>query len=702
MAKLNKRKKRQLQKNEQKQMAKKPSDNDLLRKLIMYGWMVLLLILPFLQAKTFYVHSAPKYFFSLSLLVVLLTMTIIGLLMQKLSWPKTRWSIAIGVYSLIFILATCFSIDIRTSIFGSYPDFQTGLIAYLLCLSFLFVVMTSRPAMIDIKKFLYLLATASLIISVHAILERYAVFGIGNPLAYKEARATGIFGNSDYTLSYMLFMFPLVIYTAASNRKLLKWIWIFPPVISALSIFLLFPAPLQNLFTALILNKIFLIIFLALATVTIYLAFARPRFTSLITGLGNKKDYLIFAAPVIILLILWYLGTSGAISRFLQSEANEQRFWGWRAGMMVGNDHKLIGSGPATISYFLPKIQKDHPSKSWHDKFTTNSVHNEFIDHYSTMGIPGVAAYVLLWGWLFWYAFSKKNLSSDKKGLLVTITVSLTLFLLFNQFMFSTAGTIFLPWLSAVIILFLTDNIEYKEQKLPSVLQIILSITGGLVGMTLLYFSIRYWVADYNLGKANKSQQYGFEYAQKSAELFPYIDTYQRYYGYNMYSDIFIRAASQNLTLSEENQKIVLEQSIDSLKKAVEMRPLLAMNWSYYGTVLLRMSQYDPSYDSLALEAYEKSLNLDAENNIYSYLQIADTYQQLKKFESAEKYLEYASRIVKDYSRYDFTIASAQYYYQKGDKTNALKKYSEAIQYTDNISAKEKLRGYIAEMQKDL
>lgn len=691
---------------------KSSSDNrNTYRKTLLYGWMGLLLVLPFLRAQTFTVFSAPKFFVSLIVIIILLVLAIIGILLGRLSLPRTSWEKPVFFYTLVFITSTIFSVDRHISFFGAYPNFHTGLLPYLLSLSFFYVALISRPKVEELKNFLRLLTYIGVFISFHAIFERYGILHVGNQIAITNQRAVGLLGNSDYTISYMIFIIPFMVYFfSREGNKVLRAFYTVGLPSTLFGLFILSPDTLQSAAWGVLKSTKGLIATFSVIAIISIIYIYRRFFREIIMRFGLKKIYLLILGLLCIVILSLSQPVQNSIQTFIHSAANQQRFWAWNAGIKIGKEHIFLGSGPATVSYFLPEIHKHTPNLAWVYGSNTDNIHNETIDNFAMMGILGLIGYILLWGIPFYFVYKGLKQGVPEKDLLVATAVSIALFIGFNQFFFTTTVTMFLPWFGVLLVLLLTASIKYYPiKRINSILSILVGFIVLFVSVFLTFWSFRYWIADYYYGKSEKNFK-DFGYSEKATNLFPFIHAYWKGYGYNLYYYCMIlNPKVNNLILDEKSKETVLVNSAKSMEKSIEINPRDSYSWAIYGTILLNMKSIDQTKETEAQKAFSTALELESNNNPLTYLEISKAYEQVGDFEKQKTYLDQAQLLTEKEPRphnyrdikYQITMRYADMYRLKNDRDLALECYKKATEYLDSGKKLEELNNYIEKLEKN-
>lgn len=641
------------------------------QKILKYGWMALLIILPLLRGKTV---SSPKFFVSLACILILTTIASIGLIKKKLSWPKFSMGKTILFYLIICGISTLASASPWLSFVGNSTDFHIGYLPILMQVLLFSIIIISQPSKEDLKKFLEIFTFVGIWIAIQAIFEYHGWLHIGE---YKRAasRAIGFLQNSDFTLSYMLYILPLTIYHFFTQKeKYLKYVYTIATLLVIYAIFLLTPETVQAIIAPFMFSKFGLlaIILIIAAGFSIYRSKLKQHLLSL-----NFKKFLIIAAALIVILIGLILGPAkNTASNFMHNQSNAMRFWAWQAGLSIGKDHLLLGIGPGNLSNYLPAYQHSHPFEHWDYNASTSNTHNEAIDNFVQFGIFGLIGYLLLWGALFYYLIKSILRNDENKKLYLALFWSFLLFFGFNQLIFSSVGTMYLPWLTAAIMLSLSGEINYERKfSLPKIWRQILILIAITSGSFLTYWSIRYWSADYYLGRGMKNQN-DFNDFRTASNLFPLSDKFLLYDGFfNYYDNLIVLQKAYGQKFSQSQQTEILTDSLEKLEKAIKLDPNSPTNWIKYGNLQLAAGKTKE-----AEKSFTKAIEIDPYNPL-TCLDISGAYQNENEPEKTKIYLDEALSFNDGHTFFKIYFAYGQYYLAQNDYVKALEKLNLAKKY---------------------
>lgn len=522
--------------------------------IILYLYYGLFFLTPLVMSSA----TSELFEFNKMLLIYIITALIGGLwlikmiLSKKIVFKKTSLDLPIGLFFISQILATIFSIDVHTSIFGYYGRFNGGLLSIFsyLILYYAFVSNLDRSA---VKKIL----TTSLISSILVIL-----WGIPGKLGYDLSCLVfmGQFNNKCWTSQFD----PAARMFSTLGQP--NWLGAF----LAINFFIALYFFIKSLNNEKKLNSYLLGGYLVLSFVITLFTRSRSAFLSVIAGIGffgiyyflkNKKDKAklrtvgILITLIILSVIIFKTGidkvdrilsgqfqpprlnvgrlvapakntqTKPATEAAFRTDVTESldiRKIVWEGAINLGFKYPFFGSGVETYaySYYFVRPASHNLTSEW--DYLYNKAHNEFLNYLATTGFVGFFTYLFMIGMVIfalWQRISnskfkiKNSLKIENLKLKIKDTenqekIPLAFYLLLayftilvtNFFGFSTSTiNLFFYLIPAFIVVqeIKRDDYETKLKGLNIFQQGGLLLVSGLVVYSL--FSIgRYWLADTN------------------------------------------------------------------------------------------------------------------------------------------------------------------------------------------------------------
>jgi len=296
------------------------------------------------------------------------------------------------------VLVSCFTgVDFNLSFWGDVERMLGWfhLAHFLVFYLILITVVRTREEWVSVFRYSVI---AALIVSLHGIGQRLEI--IRSPWGPDRIIAT--IGNAAYVGAYAIFnVFFAFFLVLKEEKKLLKFFWL---------------AASMPIILALIFS----------GTRGAYLGFGAGVivFFSLFGFFAaSRKIKYASAACALIIIVFGVLIFANAGGEFVKnnvflsrmthislSDATMQtRLLSWRAAWLDFKRHPLFGTGNGNFAitfdrYFDPEFYNYTTSETYFDR-----AHNNLIDIASTTGSLGLAAYLLIFVWVFYYLFKEKK-----------------------------------------------------------------------------------------------------------------------------------------------------------------------------------------------------------------------------------------------------------------------------------------------------
>lgn len=465
----------------------------MLKRLISYTYASLFFFIPLiLWPKTFEVFE-----FNKMMLVYLIAGVVVFLwstrclLEKRFIFKKTPLDLPLTLFLISQILATIFSIDPHTSLWGYYSRFHGGLfstVSYLI----LFYGLVSNLDQTDLDLLIFSIVGTTALVVLYAILEH---FGIDKDLWVQDVqnRVFSTLGQPNWLSAYLIAIFPLVFYSGMYGRSVLR------PYYLAFSLTILLAIWFTKSQSGLAATA------LILFAVTCHQAFTRfkPAFFLLIPALIVT---LYFQLPRITKIISLYqkpiavLVQEEAATRVGGSDSMLIRRVVWQGALDLFKRRPIFGTGVETFaySYYWTRPPAHNLLSEW--DFLYNKAHNEYLNFLSTTGAVGLISYLFLIGstlYLFLYgrsALRPYDLLFGYLSILIT-----------NFFGFSVVPVALLFFLFPALALLKNYSPEKttKQNFSPDIIQIVLISVISLLVLSWSFTIIQHWRADvkYNRGK---------------------------------------------------------------------------------------------------------------------------------------------------------------------------------------------------------
>ncbi len=326
--------------------------------------------------------------------------------------PIASWLfVLVGIWLGAKVVATLTSILPHRSIWGAYGSPANGLLYLVIASIMIYAFLSSRPRQRGLTFIIQAIVLQSLVLSLLTIID-----AANKGLFVQAGRPDSPLFNSDYFISYAVLVLPLgvalfvdAVRHARQGNFGGRWI---KPAFYGLQVVCL----------------------------------ATALFFTLPTGLqaGIRPANQTGLSPI----------------AFLSNSSNVERWTQWKAAWLIGLRRPLVGSGPGTTRAAFYDLIQSVRFPSWNYDTYMEHAHNDLLEQWSQTGLIGLLAYVIFLAgsaWLIWR--HRDRVTANMRPYAWGISGGLILFLLFNQFLFTTLfpGLIALLWLAILFIL--TDQV---------------------------------------------------------------------------------------------------------------------------------------------------------------------------------------------------------------------------------------------------
>ena len=612
----------------------------LINWLITASYHLLFLVTPFL----FTWVNSELFQFNKMLFVYVMTVVIGGLWLAKIVWRK-KWQLnksPLAIILLIFlagqVLATFFSIDLRTSLLGYYSRLNGGLLS-----SLAYVVLAlGLINNVERKQLLPLLLTnivAATLISLYAIPEKFGVspscylmFQEANVACWKQDvqhRVFATFGQPNWLAAYLVGILPIAIYFAQKQNEKIKWLWWAAAGVMLLA--LLFTGSRSGL------------VALAVAAAAYGWFYYRSKIRQTVKQVFSKKS-----TSVIVSFALAGVGilTSMAIYRQLfpqqppsfdlsqGTESASIRLIVWRGAAGVWRRYPWFGSGPGTFaySYYQDRPAAHNLTSEWDNLY--NKAHNEILNYLAETGLVGTTGYLIFLIGSWWLITKQLPKLSQKPTLEAVMLFSLIGLSTAHFFGFSTVTTNLLLFTLPSLI-FLKEELKYKVPKTLLTWQKIVLALITFASLFLIFRIAKTWNADRWYERSRKFQAQGLyaeslDALQRANSMIPREPLY-----YDELADLYAQTALQYALLEDaETSTQLAEAAIQNSDYALKLNP---RHLNFYKTrirVFFMLAQINRAYYPQAERVLKAALALSP-TDAQLWYNLGVTQQNMGKFEEA-------------------------------------------------------------------
>jgi len=624
--------------------------NQRMRKLILVTIHLMFLVVPF-----FFTWVNEELFeFPKMLLTYGFTIVIAGLWVGRMINEKriiirqTAFDWPLLLFLIAQILATIFSIDPHTSIFGYYTRFHGGLLSTITYLV-LFYALVSNVSKTQLKKLLITIFISALGVTLYAIPEHFGYspsclliigkFDVSCWVQDVQNRVFATFGQPNWLAAYVITLIPLGIVLSATGKKTATGKKRLGEIFFSITTLTLF---ITLLFTQ---SRSGMAGFLASMLLLIPgLIFIKSKQQDLIK---NTKKYVwllgsmlliavmngtIFSPPLLKLLIpentplvdVNPTNTNTAVNRLEigGTDSGEIRKIVWQGAVNVWKRYPWFGSGVETFaySYYQDRPLAHNNVSEW--DFLYNKAHNEFLNFLATTGIVGLGTYLLLFVWLIVVSLkiifkpTQKFSITDQTIILALLSgllaLSVSNFFGFSTVMVSILLFIYLSFVAMIDAHKLEKSFFIRKQTLSlSVIQIFALIITCLGIIILLSKVVRIWVADKNYAYGNSylaagHNLEGLESLQTAVMLRPSEALFHNQLAHT-YSKLAVLLDQQDeSTASAEFKQAALDES----ELTLLLNPRHLNFYKSQARIMITLSQLDPQLLTLAKQTLEAGLQL--------------------------------------------------------------------------------------------
>ncbi len=329
----------------------------------------------------------------------------------------------------------------------------------------------------------------------------------------------------------------------------------------------------------------------------------------------SKRVFLSIATIIVAICIGiggWYVRSLVRISPGSITHSGSIRLIVWEGAIKLFARYPLLGTGPETFAYAYPLTRPARHNLTTEKDFIYNKAHNEFLNILASSGVVGFSGYILLIGSALYISYQKKRYA---------LTAAMVALHVANFLGFSTSNT------QLLLVLLLTDSfarldtlVSASRQHLSrwtgrSILAAVISLVlVGLATLSAYQYWLHYIVADIYYARALSESQSG-QYLES-------LSSYQRAYRYraeHLYENRFALVAAQaaSTLASQMNEEITITyDDVESLERLALLLQTRALSRSPSNPVYWR--------DRAKLGIYLSSIATD-EAQIARYHELVDT-----------------------------------------------------------------------------
>ncbi len=578
--------------------------------------------------------EVPKmYFVYLSTLLITFFHLLNYLKGQTPLFIKNKLTIPLLIFFSTQLISTIFSVDSHTSIFGYYSRLNGGLLslgAYLLLFLIIPLYFTSKFR----DKIINLILISGFLVSTFGVLEH---FGIDKHLWVQDvqSRVFSTLGQPNWLAAYLCILLPFAVDKFLKSKSK-KGQGIALSLLSNFYLCLLFTKSKSGIIATIISLTIYFVIKLFQKTNLLLLIIPLLIFLSTSLVISNPiKDY--FVKPK----------TSEQVSQNTSlniTPSEDIRKIVWQGSLDLWKAFPLFGTGPETFgfTYYWTRPAAHNLTSEW--DFLYNKAHNEYLNYLATTGTFGFLSYLFLIISFLVFSFSSPFIFASFVSILITnfagfsVVITSLFFFLLPLFVSPEPSTkanhkpkpkifyfittaFFLFLIIKILSLFLAD-IAYNQSQIAYNRQ--------------LYKSSQNFI---NLAISLRPKE-AIYHSQASLTAAKLEDSASA----TSHSNLALSLSPASTNLWKERAQVFSELSqinpeyfslaIEALNNTVRLAPTDAKSFYLLGKFYEAASEND-----LAIENYQKALTLKA-NYDHASFALGELYFSQKNYSEAKKYFE--------------------------------------------------------------
>ena len=550
-------------------------------KIIEWGIILLAFLFPiFILPFSSEIFEFPKQILLFSLISLLTFIWVIKMILERsVKFLHSFLTLPILILFGVFFVSTIFSVNSFSSIFGTYPKMQGGLVGLIIYLLMFFLISSNIREKRQIARIFIALSISGLILSISGILHFLGVYPLAKFLP--PGRLLTLAGSADAASLFLVLILPITLFSFLFlNRKVL---WIASGILSIVFIFYILLVGQLSAIAA---------VFLIFVSVLVFSRLQLSRQALIKLG-------------IIFFVLLLLLGLTNIMSirahvpflknRPIQHDISINQDTGWTIAIGGFRNLKLLtfGSGPGTFIFDFTVFKPIEFNKSpyWNFRFERSS--NEYFQIISTLGLLGLFAFLYL---LLTIGRIIKKIWQKDELLLKICLSSVLIFSIISLFNPSSTLTIWAFWLFlglTLSIYHLLDQSGSKEIELSlatvqprgsskvktEILPWLLGIVTVLILVPLLWQGIKISIADFYFAKAQRQPNGDLvlKFIVKARDWVPVNDVYHRVLSNDSLN--FAILGEQQKLLSEDAKQSLLKASLQEGQLATSLAPHNIFNW---------------------------------------------------------------------------------------------------------------------------
>src|SRR3989339_355898 len=620
---------------------------------VVYTMLFALIPIFFLPITTEFFEFNKLYLLIASVILLVILTAVRAALGDKVELIKSPLDFPIVLALSILILATIFSLDKNSSIYGEYGRWFPGLFSGITLLVFFYIgtpLIKSLKSVSTVSKLLLAAVTLSSFVSV------LSYYGI-NPTNFSFLKNPAFSMAGSITASVLLatigFISGLVFLN--TGRKL-------PDKVSSVT------AIIINFFYLAITGTTFgwILSIVGVLALTVTMKLRKSP--------GNTFSFLLTAGVIFGIMAITLVPTTRSVminSNFPKEiQLNLKESWGITTATV--RDYPLLGTGPSTFYLNYPRYKSlsQNMSSNWMVNFDKPA--NEVLNVLGNFGLLGLLALILFSLALIKILKEGISLARSQDELVIPTVLNTFLLLgLLGQLIasYALAGNIEtvrgfsmeLTMLANTSSLWQdSEAIIRKEHFKYIVMAPLLALTGYFGFLQIKAYSAEYYMRKSVVAATQNDASKMYDSQQKAIILNPKRENYQLSYAQTNILLANVIAGKESLSSEDENTiKNLVSQAIKSSQNATEKtNPFNSQGWLVRAGIYRNLTTTAENAAELALQSYNTALQLDPTNPKIR-LDIGVIFFSKKDYLSAANQFRQATNLKPDYANAHYNFAQA-------------------------------------------
>ncbi len=579
------------------------------------------------------VFAAPKlYVFRVITLIIILLWALKCLFDDKLKVRFSKFFWFVIAYGIVSIINTFVTVNIYTSLFGTYGRFL-GIFTVINLLFWIYIVFSFINTREKIIKLMWVSVCTAFLVALYGLLQYFDLFVNFIPWTMDpQERLFATIGHSNHTAAYLgmnlMLLLGLIFNTRNKRLKIALWIGF-----ALLALTLILTASRGGVFAVLIAGIFWMVFILRQKNL-------------------NKKTYKYTITGLILVAIMGILlsgpisklgvveRTTSTISFVMQGNMPDRISW-WLSSFEMIGDKPLLGHGLSSFKdvyneyrradYRVPEDAQDH--------ITPETAHNEYLNIAATQGMVGFAAYVAMIVILILYAirYLRNNKNNRDRLIVISLLTGIVVYLVEVFISFGTITTLFFYYTLIGLFVSYINNKTYEFRS-----HILINIGILLFAILIVFYgflySVKFIYAEYHFKQAKIYSSKGdMEYILKSYEKAQQLYPHQREYYTDNANFLFEFA----IRLPAEAQETYLQDALMLYAEAIKINQNNESAFMNQGLVFSRLADLNRN-DEYLYDKYKtgtivdmNAANLLIKNNPFYPYKFGITLKFFKQYEDA-------------------------------------------------------------------